>query len=206
MLACGKLGSGGERELRLFESVVVVELRFKLADGIPDMRNRERVGKYSDWNIRQRFLGDACRERCGKHISDAYDSGETLHDLLSFFCFCCFDIVFITAFCRAVFLSADVGEIVLAETLVDFRDGVPASAVLLDATLLHVEINQVLLLLADLAKVMEERPAVHVEGVLDVLQEGAFACVGNMVVDARVAGFGVRDADGHLIGLFEVGN
>ena len=82
----------------------------------------------------------------GKHISDAYDSGETLHDLLSFFCFCCFDIVFITAFCRAVFLSADVGEIVFAEPLVDFRDGVPASAVLLDATLLHVEINQVLLL------------------------------------------------------------
>ena len=203
-MASGKLRSGGERELCLFESVVVVKLGFKLADGIPDMRHRERVGKYSDWNIRQRFLGDACRERCGKHISDAYDSGETLHDLLSFFCFCCFDIVFITAFCRAVFLSADVGEIVLAETLVDFRDGVPASAVLLDATLLHVEINQVLLLLADLAEVMKERPAVHIEGVLDVLQEGAFASVGDVVVSARVAELRVRDADGDFIRLLTV--
>lgn len=121
-----------------------------------------------------------------------------------FFCFCCFDIVFITAFCRAVFLSADVGEIVLAETLVDFGDGVPASAVLLDAALLHVQINQVLLLLANLTEVVETCPTVHIEGVLDVLQEGAFACVGDVVVGARVAELGIWDTDSDLVLLLAV--
>lgn len=43
--------------------------------------------------------------------------------------------------CRSVFPLALVGEIVLAEALVDFGDGVPTSAVLLDATLLHEEVD-----------------------------------------------------------------
>lgn len=72
--------------------------------------------------------------------------------------------------CRSVFPLALVGEVVFAESLVDFGDGVPTSAVLLDATLLHEEIDKVFLLLADVPEVVKERPAVYVESVSDVLQ------------------------------------
>ena len=72
--------------------------------------------------------------------------------------------------CRSVFPLALVGEVVLAESLVDFGDGVPTSAILLDATLLHEEVNQILLLSADAPEVVKERPAVYIESVSDVLQ------------------------------------
>ena len=105
---------------------------------------------------------------------------------------------------RALFPLALVGEVVFAEALVDFGDGVPTSAVLLDATLLHEEVNQILLLLADAPEVVKERPAVHIESVLDVLNERTFASVGDMVVSAWVATLGIRDADGYLVGLLSV--
>lgn len=100
-----------------------------------------------------------------------------------------------------IFLSADVGEIVLSEALVNFRDGVPTSAVLLDAALLHVEADKILLLFADFAEVMEIAPTIHIEGVLDDTQECPLACVGEMVVYAWVVMLGIRDADSHLVGL-----
>lgn len=62
------------------------------------------------------------------------------------------------------------GMRILTQALVYFRDRVPACAVLLDAPLLHVEINEVFLLFADLAEVMQERPAVYIKRVLHVLQ------------------------------------
>ena len=77
----------------------------------------------------------------------------------------CFSCVY-----RSVFSLALVGEIVFAESLVDFGDGVPTSAVLLDATLLHEEVNQIFLLLTDAPEVVKERPAVYIESVSDVLQ------------------------------------
>lgn len=93
------------------------------------------------------------------------------------------------AFSRGFFTLALVGEIILSETLIYLGNGVPAGAVLLDASLLHEEVDEILLLLANLAEVVEERPAVDVKGVLDVLQEGAFASVGDVVICARVAKF-----------------
>lgn len=110
------------------------------------------------------------------------------------------------AFSRGFFSLALVGEIILSEALVNLCDGVPAGAVLLDASLLHEEVDEILLLLANLAEVMEKRPAVDVKGVLDVLQKGAFASVGDMVVCARVAKLGVRDTDGDFILLLAVRN
>ena len=59
-----------------------------------------------------------------------------------------------------IFLSADIGDVVLAEALVNFRDGVPTGAVLLDAALLHVKADKILLLLADFAEVVEVAPAI----------------------------------------------
>lgn len=109
--------------------------------------------------------------------------------------------IFSAAFCRVIFLSADVGEIVLSEALVNFRDGVPTSAVLLDAALLHVKADKILLLLANFAEVVEVAPTIHVEGVLDDTQECPLASVGEVVVYAWVVVFGVRDADSHLVGL-----
>lgn len=110
------------------------------------------------------------------------------------------------AFSRGFFSLTLVGKIILSETLVNLGDGVPAGAVLLDAALLHEEVDEILLLLANLAEVMEERPAVDVKGVLDVLQEGAFASVGDVVVCTRVAKLGVRDTDGDFILLLAVRN
>ena len=96
------------------------------------------------------------------------------------------------AFSRGFFSLTLVGKIILSETLVNLGDGVPA--------------DEILLLLANLAEVMEERPAVDVKGVLDVLQEGAFASVGDVVVCTRVAKLGVRDTDGDFILLLAVRN
>ena len=106
--------------------------------------------------------------------------------------------------CRSVFPLALVGKVVFAESLVDFGDGVPTSAVLLDATLLHEEENQILLLSADMPEVVKECPAIYVESVLDVLQQGTFASFGDVVVSAWVARLGVRDANGNFIGLLSV--
>ena len=108
---------------------------------------------------------------------------------------------FSAAFCRVIFLSANVGEVVLAEALVNFRDGVPTSAVLLDAALLHVKADKILLLLADFAEVVEIAPAIHIEGVLDDAQERPLASVGEVVINAWVVVLGIRDADSHLVGL-----
>ena len=90
-------------------------------------------------------------------------------------------------FSRSDFPLALVGEVVFAESLVDFGDGVPTSAVLLDATLLHEEVNQILLLLADAPEVVKERPAVHIESVLDILQQRTFTSFGDVVIGAGVA-------------------
>ena len=109
-----------------------------------------------------------------------------------------------SGFSRSVFPLTLVGEVVFAESLVDFGDGVPTSAVLLDATLLHEEINQILLLSADMPEVVKERPAVYIESILYVLQQCTFTSFGNVVVSARVAQLGVRDADGNLVGLLSV--
>lgn len=80
-----------------------------------------------------------------------------------FYYFFSFNLVIATVFYRAVFSLALVSKIILTQALVYFRDGVPASAVLLDAPLLHVEINEVFLLFADPAEVVQERPAVYVK-------------------------------------------
>ena len=88
---------------------------------------------------------------------------------------------------------------ILTQALVYFCDRVPASAVLLDAPLLHVEINEVFLLFADLAEVMQERPAVYIKGVLHVLQQRTFTSVRDMIVNTRVASFGIRNTNGDLI-------
>lgn len=104
-----------------------------------------------------------------------------------------------------IFLSANIGEVVLAEALVNFRDGVPTSAVLLDAALLHVKADKILLLLSDFAEVVEVAPAIHIKGVLDDAQECSLACVGEVVINAWVVVLGIRDADSHLVRLLQVG-
>jgi nucleoside phosphorylase len=58
-----------------------------------------------------------------------------------FYYFFSFNLVIATVFYRAVFSLALVSKIILTQALVYFRDGVPASAVLLDAPLFHVEIK-----------------------------------------------------------------
>lgn len=88
---------------------------------------------------------------------------------------------------------------ILTQALVYFRDGVPASAVLLDAPLLHVEINEVFLLFANLAKVVQERPAVYIKRVLHVLQQRTFTRVRDMVINTRVASLGIRNTNGDFI-------
>lgn len=127
-----------------------------------------------------------------------------------FYCFFCFNLVIATVFYRAVFSLALVSKIILTQALVYFRDGVPACAVLLDAPLLHVEINEVFLLFADLAKVVQERPAVYIKGVLHVLQQRTFTSVRDMVINTRVASFGIRNTNGDfssrcLVGTAETG-
>jgi len=112
----------------------------------------------------------------------------------------------LATFSRGFFTLTLVGEIILSETLVNLGDGVPAGAVLLDATLLHEEVDEILLLLANLAEVVKKCPAVDVKRVLDVLQEGTFASVGDVVVCTRVAKFGVRDTDGDFILLLAMRN
>ena len=109
-----------------------------------------------------------------------------------------------SGFSRSVFPLALVGEVVFAESLVDFCDGVPTSTIFLDATLLHEEVNQILLLSADMPEVVEERPAVYIESILDVFQQRTFASFGDVVVSARVARLGIRDTDGYLVGLLAV--
>lgn len=116
----------------------------------------------------------------------------------------CSSLLHFSGFSRSVFPLALVGEVVFAESLVDFGDGVPTSAVLLDATLLHEEVNQILLLLADAPEVVKERPAVYIESVLDVLQQCSLASFSDVVIGARVATLGVWDADGYLVGLLSV--
>jgi hypothetical protein len=96
------------------------------------------------------------------------------------------------------------GEIVLAQTLVDLCDGVPASAVLLYAPLLHEEPDEILLLFADAPEVVEERPAVHIKLVFDVLVECPLPRLRDIVVGSRVALFRVRYADSHLVLLLSV--
>ena len=116
-----------------------------------------------------------------------------------FYYFFSFNLVIATIFYRVVFSLALVSKIILTQALVYFRDGVPASAVLLDAPLLHVEINEVFLLFADPAEVVQERPAVYIKGVLHVLQQRTFTCVRDMVVNTRVASFGIRNTNGDFI-------
>ena len=116
-----------------------------------------------------------------------------------FYYFFSFNLVIATVFYRAVFSLALVSKIILTQALVYFRDRVPASAVLLDAPLLHVEINEVFLLFADPAEVMQERPAVYIKRVLHVLQQRTFTSVRDMVINTRVASFRIRNSNGDFI-------
>ena len=104
-----------------------------------------------------------------------------------FFKFRIFNFIRCTAFCRGVFLLTLVCKIVLAQSLVDFGYGVPTSAVLLDSSLFHVEVDKIFLLLAYLAEVMKEGPAVDIKRVLDILQEGSFASFGDVVIRSWIA-------------------
>ena len=116
-----------------------------------------------------------------------------------FYYFFSFNLVIATVFYRAVFSLALISKIILTQALVYFRERVPASAVLLDAPLLHVEINEVFLLFADPAEVVQERPAVYIKGVLHVLQQRTFTSVRDMIVNTRVASFGIRNTNGDFI-------
>ena len=116
-----------------------------------------------------------------------------------FYSFFSFNLVIATVFYRAVFSLALVSKIILTQALVYFRDGVPASAVLLDAPLFHVEINEVFLLFADPAEVVQERPAVDIKGVLHVLQQRTFTSVRDMVINTRVASLGIWNTNGDFI-------
>lgn len=116
-----------------------------------------------------------------------------------FYYFFSFNLVIAIVFYRAVFSLALVSKIILTQALVYFCDGVPASAVLLDAPLLHVEINEVFLLFADPAEVVQEGPAVYIKGVLHVLQQRTFTSVRDMVINTRVASFRIRNTNGDFI-------
>ena len=88
--------------------------------------------------------------------------------------------------------------------MVHLGDCVPTRAVLLDTPLLHEEIDEILLLLADAPEVVEERPAIHIKLVFDVLEECPLPRLRDMVVGSRVALLGIRDADSHLVLLLSV--
>ena len=105
-------------------------------------------------------------------------------------------------FCRVTFLMFLPVQVQVAQSLIDFSDGVPASAILQDAPLLHEQIDQVFLLPAYFAEVMQKLPNVHVEVIFDAFDHGPFACLCDMVVVAWVVGLAVRDLDGHLSLLF----
>ena len=60
------------------------------------------------------------------------------------------------------------------------------------------------MLLADAPEVVEERPAIHIKLVFDVLEECPLPRLRDMVVGARVALLGIRDADSHLVLLLPV--
>ena len=81
-------------------------------------------------------------------------------------------------------------EIDIAETLVDLRNSVPAGTILEDAPLLHEEVDEFFLLLADL------------EVGLHSLDEGLLSYLGDVVIDTRVMRFGVWELDGNLTLLF----
>ena len=53
-------------------------------------------------------------------------------------------------------------------------------------------------------EIVKESPAVYVERIFDVLQQCTLASFGDVVISARVARLGVRDADGYLVGLLAV--
>jgi len=116
-----------------------------------------------------------------------------------FYYFFSFNLVIATVFYRAVFSLALISKIILTQALIYFRDGVPASAVLLYAPLLHVEINEVFLLFADPAEVVQERPAVYIKRVLHVLQQRTFTSVRDMIINTRVASFRIRNTNGDFI-------
>jgi len=46
---------------------------------------------------------------------------------------------------------------------------------------------------------MKERPAIHIEGILYVLEERTFSGLGDVIVRAWVSHLRVRDADGDFI-------
>lgn len=63
----------------------------------------------------------------------------------------------------------------------------------MDAPLLHEEVDEVLLLTPDFSEVMQILPHIDVEVVFDALDNGAFACLGDVVVDSWVMGLVIRD-------------
>ena len=73
----------------------------------------------------------------------------------------------------------------------------------MNATLLHKEVNQRFLLDSNMPKVMKETPAIHVEGILDLFKERLLAQRRDIVVSARIVRLGIRQANRHLIRLFE---
>ena len=89
-------------------------------------------------------------------------------------------------------------EIDIAETLVDLRNSIPAGTILEDAPLLHEEVDELLLLLADLPEVVEVLPDIDVEVGLHSFDECLLSHFGDVVIDTRVMGFGVRELDGDL--------
>lgn len=110
------------------------------------------------------------------------------------------------AFCLRLFswllsgsFSTLVREVVLAKSLISLRNAVPTSAVLLDAPLLHIQINQFLLLLTDMPEVMQEVPAIHGKSILDVVKQCLLARGRDIIVGTWVACLGVRNANSHLV-------
>lgn len=101
-------------------------------------------------------------------------------------------------FCRVTFLVFYSVEVQVAQSLVDFRDGVPAGAVFKDAPLLHEEVDEVFLLTPDLSEVVEVLPNVDVEVVLDAVEQGPLPCIGDVVVIPWVVGLAVWNLYGDL--------
>lgn len=89
-------------------------------------------------------------------------------------------------------------KIVVSEPLVYFGDGIPTRAVLLDAALLHEEIDEIFLLTTYLAEVMEVVPEVDVEVIFDALDHRTFARVCDVVVRPRIMRLAVGDLHGQF--------
>lgn len=70
--------------------------------------------------------------------------------------------------------TALIAEIIFAKSLISLRYTVPTSAIILDAPLLHEQIDQFLLLLTDTSEVVQEVPAVHIKSILDIIKQCFF--------------------------------